>query len=128
MNGITEWIDNMEDEDFPALHSKKQLLEQSYRRSGPNQRKCNLDEFEKLKAETEAFTANQDMIKSFENFRQISQFIMHIHFLYDVSLLPITRETRYINAIRDIIRHVSRKLTNHVSECTEQHTNHADSV
>jgi hypothetical protein len=128
MNGITEYIDNMEDEDFPALHSNNDYFRKVIEEVDLIRENCNLDEFEKLKAETEAFTANQDMIESFENFRQISQFIMHIHFLYDVSLLPETRETRHINAIRDIIRHISCKLTNHVSECTEQQTNHADSV
>jgi hypothetical protein len=128
LSGITQWIDNMKDEHFPALNLDSDYLIKVIEEVDIIRENCNLDEFKKLKFETEAFTANQDMIASFENFREISQFIMHIHFLYEVPLLPRSRETRHIDPVRDIIRHVLCKLTNHVSECTEQYTNHADSV
>ena len=80
--------------------------------------KCNLDSYEELKKEMEAFAKNQKNIEAFTELRGISQFIMDIHKQYYVKL---TEETENSDLLLDIIRNILCKYTNRIQNI-QNHT------
>ena len=109
LDAMIERIDSMPDWEYPDFSSRNKGFLAVIKETKRIRNECHVDDYKELIAETTAFTENEEMIKAFIQFRDISQFVMHIHNQYDVPLVPITKETKHIDLVRDTIRHVLGK-------------------
>ena len=109
LDQMMERIETMKEWEIPGFTSSNDSLMDIITETNRIRDKVLIDDYDRLAAEMKAFTENKKMIKAFTNFREICQFIMHIHIQYAVPLVPISKKTKHFDAVSDTINNVLGK-------------------
>jgi len=106
MDQIINRIEKMSDSEIGACITNNSGFIAVAQETNRIRSKYTMDNYKKLYAAMTAFTENETMIEAFENFRGVTQFIMHIHKVYNVKL---DVEVEHSDLIVDTIRNVLGK-------------------
>jgi hypothetical protein len=109
MARIIQRIETLPESEIGICKSDNEAFLHVMRKTNAIRKKCNPDEYVKLKQEMKSFATDEETIEAFTEFREICQFIMHIHKRYHVKL---TEESVYSDSVLDIIRNILCKYPN----------------
>ncbi len=109
MARIIQRIETLPESEIGICKSDNEAFLHVMRKTNAIRKKCNPDEYVKLKQEMKSFATDEETIEAFTEFREICKFIMHIHKRYHVKL---TEESVYSDSVLDIIRNILCKYPN----------------
>ena len=109
MRNISVSIEALPDSERSKCSTNNQCLLDVISATKLIRERCNPDEYEKLKEEMITFSKDETMINAFANFRQICQFVMYMHQLYEV---PLYKDPSENLDVVDVMVEILGKYTN----------------